>query len=83
MSKVILKYTGGKFYPGIPARDLTREDLKRLEHTYRNDLGEAINETTLEQTLVDTGAYQRVEHKKRAETKVWLPDYETKTESEQ
>jgi len=79
MSDVALKYLGGKFYPGIPARDLTREDLKRLEHTYRNSLGEAISETSLEQMLVDTGAYQRPEPKK-SRAKVFIPDYENKSQ---
>jgi hypothetical protein len=58
---------------------LTAEDLTKLERTYRNSLGEAINETTLEQMLVDTGAYERA---RKPRVKALYPTYENKMESE-
>jgi len=57
MSKIIYRYHGGVHrgaWPHIPARDLTQDDLNRLEA----DLG------IVEKDIEKTGLYDRVEHKK-------------------
>lgn len=77
MSNIVLRYTGGGFIPGIPARDLTREDIKRLEKGYVAKGGDAITEQSLEQLLIDSGRYQRVRP-----SKMVARPYEDKSEKE-
>lgn len=47
----MLKYKGGGFVPGVPARDLTDEEVKRYG----------------EKRLLDTGLYKKVRVKKQTE----------------
>ena len=65
MAEIILKYIGkGAYLPGVPARDLTDEDLREIERA----LG-----LTAKQ-LVNTLLYQTVSKYAKHETKIVAPE---------
>ncbi len=61
-----LKYMGGGFVPGVPARDLTDAEARQYG----------------ERGLVASGLYRAVSKSRRpaAENKLELPDYQDKAE---
>jgi hypothetical protein len=56
----MLRYIGGGFYPGIPARDLTDDDLRELLPiwAYMKQQNPEIKGQTLKQFLAASGYYE-------------------------
>lgn len=65
--KIVLEYVGDRYFVGIPARDLTADDLEKAKALWQRD--------DLEQILLDSGAYQRPV---TGQTKAFIPKYENK-----
>lgn len=64
----MLKYVGGSFIVGIPARDLTDADIEALEHGIWRKLKAShlgLKGSSLQKFLVNSGCYVEVRSKKK------------------